>query len=120
MGIIGACLPVMRQPLKQFLPRLFGSSKSAGRYYDDRFTDEYVLQNVSNPQKDGSNTTWHNVSVSGPEYFRPSQQRKSDELRIIGDTLENADRDSGAEVDGTSSMSQNVIPKNVVVHVDRK
>lgn len=120
MGIIGACLPVMRQPLKQHFPRLFGSSKNnkgPSKYYsDDRFTDQYVLQNVSNRAKDGS---W-NISVSGPDLFR-SGQRKSDELGIIREGLE-GDRESSGDMDGGSSISQHHhgIRKNVVVSVDRR
>lgn len=125
MGIIGACLPVMRQPFKQYFPYLFGGTRTAkgpSRYYfEDRLTDDYVLQNVSNRQKDGSSSTWHNVSVSGPELFK-SARRKSDELGIIGETVESRDTDSGGEMDGGSSMprNQNAIRKNVVVSVDWK
>ncbi|RMY90580.1 hypothetical protein D0862_09923 [Hortaea werneckii] len=83
-GIIGACLPILRVPLKQYLPRLFGSSTRYGDpsappdYYDDSFRDRYVLQKFSHNtsfgsssngsrgrrHKDGSHTSWRDVSVS--------------------------------------------------------
>ncbi|KAK5116045.1 hypothetical protein LTR85_009327 [Meristemomyces frigidus] len=118
MGIIGACLPVMRQPLREYFPRIFGRSKiSSGPspYYGDRFTDQYAMQSVSSRQKG------HNVTVSGPDLFR-SAPRKSDELGIINEAVETGDRDSGGEMDGRSSTSQvqNAIRKNVVVSVDRE
>lgn len=125
MGIIGACLPVMRQPLRQYFPRLFGGSKGSkgpSPYYtDDRFRNQYGLQNVSGRQRDGSNSTWHNVSVSGPELWK-SAPRKSDELGIISETVETGDRDSGRELDEGSpmSLSQNGIRKNVAFSVERR
>ncbi|KAI7480633.1 hypothetical protein D0860_06989 [Hortaea werneckii] len=83
-GIIGACLPILRVPLKQYLPRVFGSSVRYGDpsappdYYDDSFRDRYVLQKFSHNtsltsssngsrgrrHKDGSTTSWRDVSVS--------------------------------------------------------
>ncbi|KAI7350739.1 hypothetical protein KC354_g12686 [Hortaea werneckii] len=85
-GIIGACLPILRVPLKQHLPRIFGSTSprygdpsAPPDYYDDNsFRDRYVLQKFShntsfgsssdhsrrNNIKDGGNTSWRDVSVS--------------------------------------------------------
>jgi len=129
IGIIGACLPVMRQPLRQYLPRLFGTSRngkpSRSYYADDRFVDQYVLQNVSGGQKQGSQGTWHDVSISGPLHTQhhKSASRESDELRIIDGMAEvgHRDGDSGGELDEKSSKSHrsNAIRKDVVVSVDR-
>lgn len=126
MGIIGACLPVMRQPLKQYLPRIFGtksgSKGSKGCYSDDRFADQYVMQNVSNRAKEGPAAAWNSVSVSGPDYYKSSQNRKSDELGIINDAMDISDRDSGADADELSANSyrqHNAIRKKVTVSVDR-
>lgn len=95
MGIIGACLPIMRQPVQHFFPRLWGSLKSSKRPSQPYDKDEpYVLQDLSNPKKDGSHRTWHSVSVSGPELFG-SARRKSDELGIITETHEGGDLDRG-------------------------
>ncbi|GAB1738719.1 hypothetical protein NU219Hw_g3514t1 [Hortaea werneckii] len=85
-GIIGACLPILRVPLKQHLPRLFGStsprygdpSAPPDYYYDDSFRDRYVLQKFSHntsfsssdrsrrnhENKDGGKTSWRDISVS--------------------------------------------------------
>ncbi|KAI6813967.1 hypothetical protein KC340_g16310 [Hortaea werneckii] len=83
-GIIGACLPILRVPLKQHLPRIFGSTSprygdpsNPPDYYDDSFRDRYVLQKFShntslsssngsrrNNTKYGGNTSWRDVSVS--------------------------------------------------------
>ncbi|KAI6897476.1 hypothetical protein KC334_g10290 [Hortaea werneckii] len=82
-GIIGACLPILRVPLKQHLPRIFGSTSprygdpsAPPDYYDDSFRDRYVLQKFSHNtsfsssdrsrrnKKDGGNTSWRDVSVS--------------------------------------------------------
>lgn len=86
MGIIGSCLPILRQPLRMAFPRVFGTapadSKQRRPYYDDTFTDNYVLQNFSNDKKGSAKRTWHDVSVSGPELFR-SAPRKSDEMEIV-------------------------------------
>ncbi|KAI7238114.1 hypothetical protein KC330_g2754 [Hortaea werneckii] len=84
-GIIGACLPILRVPLRQHLPRIFGSTSprygdpsNPPDYYDDSFRDRYVLQKFSHntsfgsssdrsrrdKNKDGGNTSWRDVSVS--------------------------------------------------------
>ncbi|KAI7156395.1 hypothetical protein KC349_g6311 [Hortaea werneckii] len=86
-GIIGACLPILRVPLRQHLPRIFGStsprygdpSNPPDYYDDDTFRDRYVLQKFSHTTsfgsgsnrsrrekntKDGGNTSWRDVSVS--------------------------------------------------------
>ena len=166
-GIIGACLPILRVPLKQYLPRIFGSSTRYGDpsappdYYDDSFRDRYVLQKFSHNtsfgsssngsrgrrHKDGSNTSWRDVSVSssggggGPgrkfHHHAGSDSaqslRRSDELGIIhegavpdgsGSPLSNTEVEAGsgggARVQSSPSItSQNAIRKNVVVSVDR-
>lgn len=123
MGIIGACLPVMRQTLKRHCGVIFGtlrSTKSEGQYYyDDSFAERYVMQNMSNKQKPSAESSWHNVSVSGPDFLR-SSPRKSDELGIITEAREIGDRDSGAEDSGSSrSRLGNGIRKEFAVSVDR-
>lgn len=125
MGIIGACLPVMRQPLKQLFPRLFGASKSPAvpspYYSDDTFANQYALKEILSRQRDGSGTSWHKVSLSGPELFK-SAPRNSDELGIIHDTQETGRTDSGGDIVGQRPLSRgrHGIRKKVVVSVDRK
>lgn len=88
MGIVGACLPIMRQPLAQLFPSLIKSysARRAPRYYEDRNSEPFVLQDFSGRQKDGASATWHSVSASGPERFKASIPRASDELGIIEET----------------------------------
>lgn len=104
IGIIGACLPTLRQPLRQAFPRVFGTapipSKPSRPYYDDRFTDEYVMQNFSNDKKNSGKRTWHDVSVTGPDLFK-SSPRKSDEMHIIHDGTE-FDNHSGGSLNETA------------------
>jgi len=114
----------MKQPLKQRLPWLFSSSKTSNArtpYYDsdDRFTNQYVLQNVGSQRKGGTSASWHNVSISGPELFR-SARRKSDELGIIRETADVGERDSGGDVDSGSSSYHHAIRKDVLMSVDRR
>lgn len=100
MGIIGSCLPILRQPLRSAFPRVFGTapidSKPPRPYYDDRFTEDYVMQNFSNDKKSSAKRNWHDVSVSGPDLFK-SSPRKSDEMEIIH---------AGAEFDKSSDGSR--------------
>ena len=88
MGIVGACLPIMRQPLAQIFPSLVKSysARRTPRHYEDRNSEPFVLQDFSGRQKDGASATWHSVSASGPERFKSSVPRESDELGIIEDT----------------------------------
>lgn len=84
VGVIGACLPILRAPLTQWLPQWFPRKRSTARtsryYHDDRFTNEYVLQNVSGKQQD-SHMSRHEVFVAGGKVR--SDPRRSDELGII-------------------------------------
>ncbi|KAK3677216.1 hypothetical protein LTR78_002754 [Recurvomyces mirabilis] len=123
MGVIGASLPVLRIPAKQFLPRIFGgrgssqgSGKHAHYYESDSFTNRYVLQKLPERSKDGS---WHNVSVSGGDKLR-SGARKSDELGIIEESADIAGK-SADTVDwsngGSMSPFPSVIRKQSSVHV---
>lgn len=124
-SIICACLPVLRFPFKQLLPRLFSNTRlgraSAPYYYDDSFRDQYVLQNMSDKQKDRSDISWRDVSVSGPEIFK-SVPRMSDELGIIRETADSAGRETASRKAKqiVSSQNQNAIKKDVVFSVDRK
>ncbi len=105
----------MRQPLKRLWPHIVGSSKRKPQnYYDDGFSDQYVLQQVSGGKKGGARNS---VSVSGPEFFR-SNPRKSDELGIINESRELGDAESDQAQSG-SSGSRREIKKEVAYRVDR-
>lgn len=82
VGVIGACLPIMRQPVRKWFPRLMGrSTEEAEFYYDDTFAEQYGMQNVSTGErhKPQLQAAWNSVSVSGPQ----SARRESDELYIL-------------------------------------
>lgn len=119
MGVIGACLPILRILLTQWFPQWFSTKKSTKKnYYDEGFSDDYALQNVSNKQKDGRQYPRHNVSVSGGDLFR-SGPRRSDELGIIEESWETLDKDSGYEPDSRPRGDSRNIQKNVSYSVRR-
>ena len=117
MGIIGSCLPIMRQPLRHCFPGIVGTRffrKRSGRgYHSDQ--EDYVLQHRSNRSevlKDGAHTAWNDASISGPFKSAP---RKSDELGIIREAGYARDADSNG-----SLQNENGIRKDVAYHVGRK
>jgi len=119
MGIIGACLPVMRQPLKQAFPRMFGTSRrtksSRPDFSDDRFVEQYMLQSVSHRHKCGGSASWNDVS--GPH---GSGARKSDELEIIDKDVDAGQRYHAGGYDADSDLQLiSGIRKDVVVSVNR-
>ena len=119
MGIIGACLPVMRQPARQYLPWLFGTSKEPGYIYsEDRFDNPYPLRDLSGREKDGGQDTWHKVSITGPDMYR-STKRRSDELHIIKETMEDAENQSSGDSGSALSQLPTGIRRDVSVHVSR-
>ncbi len=114
MGIIGACLPLMRQPIKKIWPKLVGSSGRRTPYYDDEVSDQHVMQNVSNSQAESQSKAW---SASDPFRSRP---RKSDELGIISEGAETKYGDSGNETGGYTLGMSDGIRKDMVYSVDRR
>jgi hypothetical protein len=113
MGIIGACLPLMRQPLRQFFPWLMGTShRRAAEHYEDSFSEHYVLQNVSSGTRFDKHEPWNSVTVSGPTPFDKSASRKeSDELGIIEEMYAVRDGESGR--DGTRTPTQHELGKGI-------
>jgi hypothetical protein len=59
-----------------------------------------VLDDFPNRLKDGPNVTWHSVSAAGPDRFKMSAPRKSDELGIIEEVgdLQNAETERPAMI----------------------
>lgn len=112
MGIIGACLPILRQPLRAAFPRIFGTepATSKPRYYDNRFENEYVLQNFSTDKKSSGKRTWNDVSISGPELFK-STPRKSDEMHIVHYGADFDNHSGGSLNETTGSQAQRQIRK---------
>lgn len=116
IGIIGACLPILRQPLRAAFPKIFGTAPATSRqrryYEDDQFTDEYVLQNYSGDKKGGNKRAWHDVSISGPEIFK-SVERKSDEMHIIHNGAAFDNNSGGSWNEPAGSRNQDHIRKDM-------
>jgi hypothetical protein len=124
MGIIGACLPIMRQPMAHIFPSLIKSygARRPQRYYEDRNSEPFVLQDFSGRQKDGVSTTWHSVSASGPERFKTSVPRQSDELGIIEETDARQHDRAGRNMSGIFDDRElgRAIRKDVKYEIQRK
>lgn len=115
LGIISACLPILKKPLGRLFPYLFGSTKATSNYYGDAGRSSgpgaskdarrgYILADLSSSQSATPHSYWrdqqpnchHAVSVSRPEV---DGDKFSDERHIIDDFR----RESGSEhelVDG--------------------
>ncbi|KAL2265629.1 hypothetical protein VTJ83DRAFT_6729 [Remersonia thermophila] len=119
LGIICACLPVLKQPLGKLFPRLFGStiggrsgrSASEGKYHrtDDSRGGHTDHSTPTLPKEPGSNPRFwraplkHELSVS-VSANRDTVRRGSDEHHIFGrgsdtgsDNIELGDRSAAAE-----------------------
>ncbi|KAL9484084.1 hypothetical protein ACSS6W_002873 [Trichoderma asperelloides] len=90
-GIIGACLPALRQPLARTFPHIFGSSVKNSNYEDDRALGKGTYALSSLPRQAANPALWRGggrgrqvVSISGPE---TTMGRKGDELCIIGESV---------------------------------
>ena len=120
IGVIGSCLPILRILLTQWFPEWFATKKSTRKnYYDQGWSDDYALQNVSNKQRDARQYPRHNTSVTSGDLFR-SGPRKSDELGIISESWESADKDSRYETDAESAgRAPHAIQKNVSYSIQR-
>ena len=89
LGIISACLPILKQPLSRAFPRLFGSAKKGSSYrIDDGPKQESGYSLSSTPGQGPAPGPWRGpirsrqtTSISGPE--KAAFGRKSDELYII-------------------------------------
>ncbi|OAQ68777.1 hypothetical protein VFPPC_04966 [Pochonia chlamydosporia 170] len=88
LGIISACLLVLKQPLGKLFPRLFGSTKKASSYYPNNSLGRnagYNLSDLHGPNSESSGV-WRNqgrfkneTTISGPGESR----KESDEDYII-------------------------------------
>lgn len=115
LGIISACLPVLKRPMSKIFPRIFGSTKKSSAYYGDGGDNSkgYNLSNISANASHpgfwrGATRSHQVVSVSGPE---TTTSRKSDERHIITESLKGSDLDS--EVDSHGSTGLRGISKRV-------
>ncbi|KAK7413377.1 hypothetical protein QQX98_007754 [Neonectria punicea] len=114
LGIISACLPVLKQPMSRLFPRIFGSTKKSSAYGGDN-SKGYNLSNISAQASHpgfwrGTAKSHQVVSVSGPE---TTTSRKSDERHIITESLKGSDMDS--EVESHGSTGRQGISKRVEV-----
>ncbi|KAM0248121.1 hypothetical protein ACHAQJ_009591 [Trichoderma viride] len=119
-GIIGACLPALRQPLARLFPHIFGSTAKNSNYQDDRTPGKgaFTLSNLSGQASHpgmwrGGGHSRQVVSISGPEAVKG---RKSDELYIIDDVVK--ENDSGSETQGAHGISKTVDVVRTSFHVD--
>jgi hypothetical protein len=119
-GIIGACLPALRQPLARLFPHIFGSTAKNSDYQEDRTPGKgaFTLSNLSGQASHpgmwrGGGHSRQVVSVSGPEAVTG---RRSDELHIIDDGVKESD--SGSETHGTQGISKTVDVVRTSFHVD--
>ncbi|KAH9909597.1 hypothetical protein F4778DRAFT_711975 [Xylariomycetidae sp. FL2044] len=86
IGIITSCLPILRAPLRQMFPRVFGTPRTnrAHYYYEDRHENTFALNYSTGQSKAsvrGSRRTMD--TKSDPDAFNKLAPRKSDELSII-------------------------------------
>ncbi|KAL7951348.1 putative PTH11-typeG-protein-coupled receptor [Trichoderma barbatum] len=119
-GIIGACLPTLRQPLAQLFPRFFETTMKNSNQNDNRTPGKgaFTLSNLSRQASHpgmwrGGGHSRQVVSVSGPE---TGMGRKSDELYIIDDALK--DNDSGSDAPGSHGISKTVDVVRTSFHMD--
>ncbi|UPK92128.1 hypothetical protein LCI18_003063 [Fusarium solani-melongenae] len=110
LGIISACLPVLRRPLGKLFPRVFGSTKKSSNYFSGPgdHSKGYNLSNMSASAHPsfwrGTTRTHQVVSVSGPE---TTTGRKSDERRII-ESLKGSDAESDPDSHGSRGIAKRV------------
>ncbi|KAH7122027.1 hypothetical protein B0J13DRAFT_599213 [Dactylonectria estremocensis] len=119
LGIISACLPVLKRPMGKIFPRVFGSTKKSSAYNfsaDTRGNSKgYNLSNISGNGSHpglwrGPTRAQRIVSVSGPEV---TTERKSDERHIIAESIKGSDVDS--EPGGNAANARAGISKRVEV-----
>ncbi|KAM0475911.1 hypothetical protein ACHAPX_006793 [Trichoderma viride] len=108
-GIIGACLPALRQPLARTFPHIFGSISRNSHYADDRVLAKGTYPLSSLPRQASSSALWRGgahgrpaVSTTGSETI---MERTSDDRCFIDEGVEN---DSGSEMLGAHGISRTV------------
>ncbi|EXL51972.1 hypothetical protein FOCG_07785 [Fusarium oxysporum f. sp. radicis-lycopersici 26381] len=96
LGIIAACLPVLRQPMGKLFPRIFGSTKKSSLYYTGSGgpAKGYNLSDIAaqSPRpglwKSDASRSEQIVSIGGPQ---TEASRDSDERCIIADSVKGSD-----------------------------
>lgn len=96
LGIIAACLPVLRQPMGKLFPRIFGSTKKSSLYYTGQGgpAKGYNLSDIAaqSPRpglwKSDASRSEQIVSIGGPQ---TEASRDSDERCIIADSAKGSD-----------------------------
>ncbi|KAF7555921.1 hypothetical protein G7Z17_g1790 [Cylindrodendrum hubeiense] len=114
LGIIAACLPVLKRPMSKLFPQIFGFTKKSSAYNTHVNSKGYNLSNVSASASHpglwrGATKNEQLVSVSGPE---PGTGRKSDERHIVAESLRDSDPDSDLD---SHPVNQGRISKRVEV-----
>lgn len=118
LGIISACLPILKKPLGRIFPYLFGSTKGTSDYYGgtggigrssgpsarNEARRGYILTDLSSLQtathsywRDQQPKSHHSVSISRAHF---DADNFSDERHIIGGSM----RESGSEHELTDGI----------------
>ena len=100
LGIITACLPVLRQPLGRLFPRIFGTTKERSAYLGGvvNVSRGYKLPNLSTRTSNLNLRLWRGagsksseaISIAGIE-ANVNGERESYEERIITGSVEGGD-----------------------------
>lgn len=121
-GIIGACLPALRQPLARTFPHIFGSISRNSHYEDDRVPAKGTYPLSSLPRQASSSALWRGgahgrpaVSTAGSETI---MERTSDERCFIDEGVE--DNVSGSEMLGAHGISRTYKVSRTPFHVHTK
>ncbi|PTB62326.1 putative PTH11-typeG-protein-coupled receptor [Trichoderma citrinoviride] len=119
-GIIGACLPALRQPLARLFPHLFDSIVKDSHFGDNRSPVKggFYLSNLSGQASHPGmwrpvGHTRQVVSISGPQ---SPGERKSDEQFFMNDVLK--ENDSGSDTQVFLGISKTVDVVRTSFHMD--
>ncbi|KAM0268244.1 hypothetical protein ACHAQH_010021 [Verticillium albo-atrum] len=123
LGIISACLPVLKQPMAKLFPRVFGSTRKNTYYIADTPSGQkgYNLSNVS--RQDQNPGFWRagarnqqQVSISGGK--EAMEGRTSDEQYIVHGSLGSSDNvENATVVDFNTKLTKSNISEVCEVNV---
>lgn len=120
-GIIGACLPALRQPLARTFPHIFGSISRNSNYEDDRVPAKGTYPLSSLPRHASSSALWRAGAHGRPavsSFGSETIMERTSEKRCFVD--EGAENDSGSEMLGTHGISRTVEVARTPFHVYTK
>ncbi|KAM0326959.1 hypothetical protein ACHAQA_006080 [Verticillium albo-atrum] len=125
LGIISACLPVLKQPLAKLFPRVFGSTLKNTYYIADTPSHQkgYNLSNVSRQDQNpgfwrAGARTQQQVSISGGAEVMAD--RKSDEQYIVHGSPGSSNSDLDIRTHGKEGISKRVELVRTSFHEDNR